>query len=714
MNLSNDASNSEGPEPVESRQKGGRRIACTACRQAKLRCLRSDTNSRTCIRCQKQARECVVDLEYKRLNKKERLNHLVQQQIKELQSANSAAPIPVVQHHPQLELPEIGNTDFAPLSNGQAGSHRSPSNSDLQTINSSRANTVTGTHSSVDQNPSYQTPSQPPMNTEYVPEETRRQSLDHVTLDPEQIDHLFDIYHRSYHPLFPILEPIPPPNLVFVQGPLLFWTIIAIASRQDLDDPSLKAALNPCVIRLLWQTVGMPPHSLRTLQAMSLICMWPFPTSSMSTDPTFILAGILKSAAVHIGLHQPEILQDYSRTKFKLGEQELKEAVKVWAGCYIAAENATTSTGQDSYFPSDGTIDRASLAENPYGLPRDLHHVLMIQHFCCKVHRTLNDSNYNRPERTFNLNCTHLLRVLEDELKSLEMSLGRQLSFHVQVVLLSARLQLQAYYLFNDTDSTERRLGVIKAYDTAIELILRIKAGDSINDFIRCAFGAVRTVSMIAAILIMKVIHSSYSSFINIPEGRRAFNAFLLLARQGSIEDNDLFGRANKILTQLWVVHRSFLQEQQKHPTLTHKSRSFFSVASDSLWLWRDRFGGQPDNGAPPLVRTIVHIPAPQSKPQAPKDTAGNGNALETPAASPNLHHNLTSPLQPDQWIAEPDQSTFPLDSLETGQVLASLESMQPVDQNWIWDLGFPSLSTSEFNMWPTNLGDQHANPGAR
>ena len=94
----------------------------------------------------------------------------------------------------------------------------------------------------------------------------------------------------------------------------------------------------------------------------------------------------------------------------------------------INPNSATTSTGQDTYFPSDGTIDRASLAENPYGLPRDLHHVLMIQHFCCQVHRTLNDSYYNRPGRTFNLDCTHLLRVLEDELKSLEMSLGRQLS----------------------------------------------------------------------------------------------------------------------------------------------------------------------------------------------------------------------------------------------------------------------------------------------
>lgn len=279
-------------------------------------------------------------------------------------------------------------------------------------------------------------------------------------------------------------------------------------------------------------------------------------------------------------------------------------------------------------------------------------------------------------------------------------------------MLLSARLQLQAYFLFIDNDSTERRLGVIKAYDTAVELILCIKSGEVIGDFIKCAFYVIRTVSMVAAVLIMKVIHSSYSSYINIAEGRRAFNAFLLLARQASIEDNDLFGRANKILTQLWVVHRSFLQEQQKPPTLTHKSRSFFSVVSDSLWLWRDRFGGQPGNGAPPLVRTIVHIPVPHTDIQAPEDSAGN--ALGTPAASPNLNHNLTSPIPQEQWIADPDQSTFLLDSLETGQVLASLENMQPVDQNWIWDLGFPSLSSSEFNMWPTNLGDQHTNPDAR
>jgi transcriptional regulatory protein LEU3 len=74
------------------------------------------------------------------------------------------------------------------------------------------------------------------------------------------------------------------------------------------------------------------------VHAMLLICTWPFPTSSMSTDTSFILAGIAKNAAVHIGLHRPEILQDFSGVKCQLGPRELQEAVKVRAECYIAAK----------------------------------------------------------------------------------------------------------------------------------------------------------------------------------------------------------------------------------------------------------------------------------------------------------------------------------------------------------------------------------------
>lgn len=81
-----------------------------------------------------------------------------------------------------------------------------------------------------------------------------------------------------------------------------------------------------------------PPQTTSSIKAMCLLCVWPFPTSSMSTDVSYTLAGIAISSATHIGLHRPELLQDFSRIKCRLGPKELSEAATAWSACYIAAE----------------------------------------------------------------------------------------------------------------------------------------------------------------------------------------------------------------------------------------------------------------------------------------------------------------------------------------------------------------------------------------
>lgn len=61
-----------------------------------------------------------------------------------------------------------------------------------------------------------------------------------------------------------------------------------------------------------------PPHTWYTVQAISLISMWPFPTSSLSTDTTPMLVNIAQTITMQLGLDQPEFIQDFSRTKRKL------------------------------------------------------------------------------------------------------------------------------------------------------------------------------------------------------------------------------------------------------------------------------------------------------------------------------------------------------------------------------------------------------------
>ena len=41
---------------------------------------------------------------------------------------------------------------------------------------------------------------------------------------------------------------------------------------------------------------------------------------------------------MQIGLHKPEVVQDFLRVKTQFGPQELQEASKIWTGCYIAAQ----------------------------------------------------------------------------------------------------------------------------------------------------------------------------------------------------------------------------------------------------------------------------------------------------------------------------------------------------------------------------------------
>ena len=51
-----------------------------------------------------------------------------------------------------------------------------------------------------------------------------------------------------------------------------------------------------------------------------------------------MLISMAKTAAMRLGIHRPEVLQDYLRVKCQLNHEELVEAVKLWAGCFITSE----------------------------------------------------------------------------------------------------------------------------------------------------------------------------------------------------------------------------------------------------------------------------------------------------------------------------------------------------------------------------------------
>lgn len=145
-------------------------------------------------------------------------------------------------------------------------------------------------------------------------------------------------FFTYYHPFLPFLDQKQTPDEYYNTSPLLFWTIISVGARRYQSDPGLLSSLAGPVTRLVWSTLADIPQSYHVVKALCLLCSWPFPTSSTSTDPTFMLCGMMLQVAMQLGLHRPSHSQDFSKFRVELIEEELRDKVRTWAICNIVAQ----------------------------------------------------------------------------------------------------------------------------------------------------------------------------------------------------------------------------------------------------------------------------------------------------------------------------------------------------------------------------------------
>lgn len=145
-------------------------------------------------------------------------------------------------------------------------------------------------------------------------------------------------FFTLYHPYLPLLQPDKSPDHYYEASPLLFWTIITVAARRYTLDTTLLNSLSVPVSRMLWATLQDVPQNYHVVKALCVLCTWPLPISSTSSDPTFMLSGLMLQIAMQIGLHRPSHAQDFTKFRVELREEELRDRVKTWAACNIVAQ----------------------------------------------------------------------------------------------------------------------------------------------------------------------------------------------------------------------------------------------------------------------------------------------------------------------------------------------------------------------------------------
>ena len=444
--------------------------------------------------------------------------------------------------------------------------------------------------------------------------------IENVGLTEDQVNHLFNEFWCCYHPHLPFLSSAQTPDQYYQQHPLLFWTIIAIAARRYTAIPDLLTSISGPLTRLLWTTVGEVPSNYFVVKALCLLCTWPLPTSTTSTDPTHILGGVMMKTATGIGLHRPSHTQDFSRVSVELNREQVHDRVTTWAVCNIVAQSIGTGYGQPASTLYDWTLAIRPGEEGPFTLSHELEARLQIERFCDKVSKEMY-SNASDPRGVAGDELRAMLtRVYRREFGELQVSiLSRQdLSPIVNLYLKAAGLHLRLSAFFDSSTTQgymDDLMGLWRAALAFLDLVFELEtpSADNLNaGILRYTSNYILQMIYAACFALLKLLSSFFSREIDFERGRQLFHRTIQAIRGMSIINNDLPWRLAELMVQMYngarVEQRSQMAQMSGNGNgNSHEARTIvddslqlkvrcrmsMSLVFDSIWRWREEFQAQ-------------------------------------------------------------------------------------------------------------------------
>ncbi|KAK1255605.1 hypothetical protein MKX07_007864 [Trichoderma sp. CBMAI-0711] len=427
----------------------------------------------------------------------------------------------------------------------------------------------------------------------------RARKLGNVELSVEEIDELYLIYILHYHPYLPFLDPTTSLHEYYESCELLFWSVIAVAARRLQSHPTLLAKLARSVTDLLWKNLRSIPYSLRVVQSLVIICTWPFPTSSSTADPTYMLAGMMVQMGTQMGLHRALNAEDFVKVPLHLSMYEYSEWVKTWEACNIVAQSVSVGCG----LPATIQMHDWSLTVAPESMssPHDisLRWHLRIEQFRYRVSQALTSNALDPAGFMSARERLSLYRLLNASLVDLERE-AINMTPVTRYYLAAARLHLHSFYLFDDSSVDAYADRIVVLYHTAYSLIEQCFEMDNQESgfFHYCPFFCYQ-VFVSAAFVILKVMMNGYfEKLLDVEAGKRLLDAAISSLRKMSVANNDLPGRLSDVIGFFCSLPdpRVISGESIDDLRLRVRNRLSMSIVYDSLWEWRKHFQSESDD----------------------------------------------------------------------------------------------------------------------
>jgi Fungal specific transcription factor domain len=322
-------------------------------------------------------------------------------------------------------------------------------------------------------------------------------SLGNVQLSAAQVNEAFRYYHAQCHPYLDFSLSTSPES-VYDKCPLLFWVICAVASST-----TTMLELQPDIQAMVSQITVNPPRSVEVVQALLILCMWPFPFYSTLSDPSFLYCGIAMQIGLQIGLHRPSMSHEFSSRKEVL---EVDDHVRrtTWIACFIVNQMQTARLGVPYSVGADYSLIQA--LESP-GNPSSLVTLSRISRLTAQFTTSIGANGQNLSGLLEPTTRIDMVRVFRTELETLQKEHFPVMSQIIEISYLTSRLHLWSFVLQHDIPPSSDVVEFFyDAEHDAASLILLA----SEKNLSRCPFHIARSV-LYAALTLLRILASPYA-----------------------------------------------------------------------------------------------------------------------------------------------------------------------------------------------------------
>jgi hypothetical protein len=434
--------------------------ACTACRQDKVKCDSAASPSPgTCSRCIKLKKACIFNPNFKRISKKTQIQELK----KELQIYKHA------------------------LNSNDSSTSSHPNNDD--TIPSD--------------NNTNQTQEEP------VQACISDKTLGMINIPADKVTNLFELFfkHCYLYLSFSISRSI---ETVYSDCPLLFWVICSVAS---VSDHALHSQLYPQVQRLVSEVTLFPARQIEIVQALLITSLWPFPSTSLLSDSSYLLGSLATHVGLQVGLHRPERSYEFS-SKEEVLRTDSNTRRTTWLSCYLINYWNSSRLGVPNTFVED--VHFISMIENPETSPslsRKCKICRLASAACVALAADI--GRLSVVDLLSYENRLNMIKVYSTELTCMQMNGSHQDSSVLEVMFLGARLQMYSFALVDIPSELDTQNGRYIAIDTFYQAELTaIKLIDIVHQEIETEYAPVLVTRLViyAALILLWILRSKYAN----------------------------------------------------------------------------------------------------------------------------------------------------------------------------------------------------------